>query len=284
MFDELDRILFLAINQYAGDWTLDRIVGYEEGNNFFKGGLMVAAFCYFWFAESPERAARRRTIVAVTAASYLALVVNRLLAFALPFRMRPMYDAATGYHAPAISFPINLEDWSSFPSDTATYFFALAAGVFLLSRPLSIVLMFYAVGWICLPRIYLGVHYPSDILAGALLGIGAVLLVHVTRAERLAGSVLAIEKRYPGPFYCLAFMAAFEMAVIFDDVRNVLRGVIRGLRAAGRLAIDEGAALFLIGLILVAMASITLLWIRRHLSPPRADAVEGVPSRTAGGS
>ena len=36
--------------------------------------------------------------------------------------------------------------------------------------------MLYVIIVICLPRIYVGIHYPSDVLAGAALGVFCVLL------------------------------------------------------------------------------------------------------------
>jgi membrane-associated phospholipid phosphatase len=35
--------------------------------------------------------------------------------------------------------------------------------------------MLYAAGWICLPRVFLGEHYVSDVVVGA--GIGIALVV-----------------------------------------------------------------------------------------------------------
>jgi len=48
----------------------------------------------------------------------------------------------------------------------------------------------WAVG-VALSRLHLGVHYPSDVLAGTVLGVGTAVLVHHLRGaltpERLAG-------------------------------------------------------------------------------------------------
>ena len=67
----------------------------------------------------------------------------------------------------------------SLPSDHATAAFALAFGVFaFLSRRWGIVLGVAAIA-IGLSRVWVGVHYPGDILAAAVIGAVATLEVHV---------------------------------------------------------------------------------------------------------
>jgi len=63
----------------------------------------------------------------------------------------------------------------SFPSGHATYAFMMAT---LLAYwfPRYRVIFFIAVGFVAWTRIYLGLHYPTDVLAGALLGYGITKL------------------------------------------------------------------------------------------------------------
>ncbi len=73
----------------------------------------------------------------------------------------------------------------SFPSDHAAVAFAIAFGVFAFSRRVGI-LFLAAATLISLSRIALGLHYPSDVLAGALVGWVAALLT-----VRLGGLAVA---------------------------------------------------------------------------------------------
>lgn len=59
---------------------------------------------------------------------------------------------------------------ASFPSGHASFYFALATGVYFINKKLGVFsfLLAFLMG---LSRIYCGVHWPSDILAGAVLGI-----------------------------------------------------------------------------------------------------------------
>ncbi len=79
------------------------------------------------------------------------------------------------YHRPrpfaALNLPHLLTETSySFPSGHAIFFFALAAGVFSTNKRLGAWLYVAAI-LIGLGRIAAGVHYPSDIFGGAILGV-----------------------------------------------------------------------------------------------------------------
>lgn len=88
----------------------------------------------------------------------------------LYYRPRPALVLAID---PLIATPVA----SSFPSGHATMFFALAAAMFFLNRWLGIWFLAAAV-LVGLGRIFVGVHWPSDIIAGALLGVICALAIH----------------------------------------------------------------------------------------------------------
>lgn len=59
---------------------------------------------------------------------------------------------------------------ASFPSGHATFYFSLATIVYFYNKKLGII-FFVASFFIALSRVFVGVHWPSDILAGAILGV-----------------------------------------------------------------------------------------------------------------
>lgn len=86
-------------------------------------------------------------------------------------RPRPFIAHVDGTHllAPATTDP-------SFPSDHAAAAFAIAFAVLAFSRRAGAVFL-VAATLIGLSRIALGMHYPSDVLAGAAVGWVSALLV-----------------------------------------------------------------------------------------------------------
>ena len=73
---------------------------------------------------------------------------------------------------------------------------------------------------IALPRIYLGLHYPTDILVGALIGIVSVCVVNGTKIRHAIGlPILKFSEKYPGLFYACFFLLCFQLASLFDDLR-----------------------------------------------------------------
>lgn len=72
---------------------------------------------------------------------------------------------------------MNHEFESSFPSGHATFYFALATGVYLYNKKSGWV-YFALAGLLGFARIFVSVHWPLDILSGAGLGIATAVLVN----------------------------------------------------------------------------------------------------------
>lgn len=67
---------------------------------------------------------------------------------------------------------------SSFPSAHASLMFALAMSMYYANRKWGVAFFIFAI-ISSLSRVIVGVHYPLDIIAGAVVGIGAAILVEV---------------------------------------------------------------------------------------------------------
>jgi membrane-associated phospholipid phosphatase len=198
----------------------------------FKGLVLVALLWWLWFKPGGQPQRNRELVIVAIVSGLLALILGRLMAHYLPFRIRPMYNPAFEALYPstaAVKEPL-LRTWSSFPSDHAMLWCAVATSIFVASWRVGIYAMLHAAILICLPRVFLGLHYTSDVLVGAALGIGmACVMSQPYIRTRIAAPVLAITRRYPGVFYALAFILTFELAMQFDELRAMAQGLTKAL-------------------------------------------------------
>jgi undecaprenyl-diphosphatase len=232
----LDRAVLSAVNGLAGRWsTLDQLVLAVAGNHLVKGGVMMALVWWAWFCRGGRREAigRRKTIVATFAGAAVALAVARAIELISPFRPRPIHDPAMLLRMPIGLSADVMSDWSSFPSDHATLFFALAAGLFFVSRRLGVAASLWVALVILLPRVYVGWHYPTDIVAGAAIGAGFVALAQVPPVrERLAPPILAWARSHPQAFHAGFFLLSYQVATLMEDARVLALVTLHLLRGA----------------------------------------------------
>lgn len=103
------------------------------------------------------------------------LVSGELVAKNLVCRMRPCYQDMT------INMLVNRPDSYSFPSGHTASSFTSASTIFYFNKKAGALALALA-SLIAFSRMYLFVHFPTDVLAGALLGIlGAIIVVLVYR-------------------------------------------------------------------------------------------------------
>jgi undecaprenyl-diphosphatase len=124
-----------------------------------------------WFFGRPGRSDRSKlAAVSAALAAVVALIGNVVLG-SIWFHDRPFVD-----HPRQTLLLVKHGADNSFPSDHTSVAFAVAFAVLVFHRRLGalLVLLAAAVG---IDRIFVGVHYPVDVLAGMLVGLGAALLV-----------------------------------------------------------------------------------------------------------
>jgi undecaprenyl-diphosphatase len=206
MIGQWDRAILLFCNQLAGrSERLDGLVMFASHNGLVKGGLCAVLLWWFWFRVPAARA-------------------------------RPVDTPDLPLHASIFQSQVRTLGWSSFPSDHAAFFFTLAAGLFLISRRAGILAMVHTAVFICLPRLYLGIHYPSDLLAGAAIGVVAALLANRETVRRLvAGRPLAWFETTPSWFYVGAFLFTYQVAEVFDQSLEFLFAAASVVKVASNL-------------------------------------------------
>ena len=175
-----DEKVFLWINGWVGRVSaLDRVAEWVVSDYLVPVSLALA-LVGLWFVGK-DRVTRQRhqigVFFALTSMGCSSLVVFTINA--MYFRPRPFVDLdITRLFYPPTD--------SSFPSNAIAAAFGLAAVVWGINRPVGTVLLIGA-SLYGLARVYAGVHYPLDIIGGAL--IGAVVAALVLRLRGLAEPV-----------------------------------------------------------------------------------------------
>jgi len=188
-------------------------------NDLVKGGVLMTLLWYLWFSDKDYNSNTREKIITTIVACMVAIIAARALALQLPFRARPFLN--TNLHFDT-HLNIGIDTWSSFPSDHAVMFFSLATGIFLISRKIGILAYTYVFLVISFPRIYLGLHYPTDVLAGALIGVLIAWLISLPKiSQPLTSRIVDFSIKYPGIFYALFFLLSLQIASLFDDSRQI---------------------------------------------------------------
>ena len=225
----LDDSVALFFNGYVRQsWVFDQALAFLSANHLMKGAVFMAIVWWAWFRSRRSQAHDREQIVVTLLSCLVALVLGRTLVLALPMRLRPMHQPELDLVLAYGLAPGDFDQLSSFPSDHAVLFFALATGLWFISRRVGVFAFAYAVVCIALPRLYLGIHYPSDILAGALIGIAVAVAGNVCfRNTGGVRRVAALSETTPQYFYPLSFLLTYQIAELFESSRWVVRGLFK---------------------------------------------------------
>jgi undecaprenyl-diphosphatase len=165
----MDWSIFHAVNGGVAtrDWLEDPVTTLSQA----AVPLYAMAVIGLWFLARPY-GERRWKLASVSgfAAAAIAMLTNQVISH-LWDRPRPFTAHPAMTHLLSAPSPD-----PSFPSDHAALAFAIAFAVLAFSRRAGIGFL-VAATLIALSRIALGMHYPSDVVAGAFVGYGAAFLV-----------------------------------------------------------------------------------------------------------
>jgi undecaprenyl-diphosphatase len=228
---EIDQTILAFLNQAARRWpVLDAAMVLLVTNDLLKGAVLVTALCWAWWSKDPkDPSGDRRRLLALGGllGSVVAVFLARLIAVAVPFRTRPVLDPGLGFVPPLGVESVPMEHWSAFPSDHVALYVGLATTLIYISPRLGAAALVYVLVVDGFARIYVGAHHPTDILAGALLGVAAAVLA-TTLAPRIAllRRVVVWSWSHPQISEPVLFVVFFQFATVFDSARALGRFVL----------------------------------------------------------
>ncbi len=230
---QLDLKIMSFLNGFAHQSPFfDNIMLFIMDSPVLKGGMVMGMLWWLWFRRDNRLSDNREIVIATIFASFIAMVVTKFIEHELPIIPRPIHNAGLKFIAPfGMSFGEGNDWWqSSFPSDHAALFFSLISGLWFVSNGLGITGYFYVLIIICLPRIYNGVHYPSDVFAGMVIGMTSCFILNAPRIRtRIAKPFLTFAETKPGIFYFIFFIFSYLTINLFGDIRILLRFLTKGL-------------------------------------------------------
>jgi undecaprenyl-diphosphatase len=184
----MDVSLYHALNGFAGHgiWP-DRAIRWVT--MYFSALMgMVLAAAWFWPGSAEARGRRERLVIYAMLAAVIGLGISQVIGHVW-IRDRPYLE-----HTATLLIGVSSDP--SFPSDHAVGAFALAAPFLFARHHLGKWLLGMAI-ILALSRVVAGTHYPSDVMAGALLGLGAAWIAWSLRqwTEPLVAPCLGLAHR-----------------------------------------------------------------------------------------
>lgn len=160
-----DRKLFYLLNTNIKCRILDKLMIYitQLGGVIFTGSLTLAMIA---FGKSSLRHLGFEILIALSATTLVVQIIKKIVSRERPYNI--LKDINT--------FNLELHDYS-FPSGHTAAIFCIATILYLNIHQLMIPVMLVAL-LVGISRIYLAVHYPSDVLVGFIVGSITSVLTH----------------------------------------------------------------------------------------------------------
>jgi membrane-associated phospholipid phosphatase len=222
------------LHQYASlSVGFNRLVYFLQGAYVVKGFSVLGLLWYFWFRDTDPASRTRRIVLGAFIGCLVSLLIARWINNVAPYQPRPFANEALAL-SQFIGLPIaqleGLRDINTFPSDHGAMFMSLAMGIYLISKKAGTFAFVYVFALILLPRLYLGLHYPTDIIAGGLLGIACTAIACHARVMRsYEQRMMQTLAYYPAGFQTFLLLLTFELSVMFIDVRSLIKVVMQYL-------------------------------------------------------
>jgi undecaprenyl-diphosphatase len=173
----LDYHVFQMINHFAvSDAFLNPLMDFlsQDGEYLFFLGIII-----YWLMRTKSN---RRMVAEGLIAACVALGLNGVIGF-LVYRDRPFV------HHHVVQLIQHVAN-ASFPSDHATGAFVIATSIWIWRKRDGWIWLLLAAG-IAFSRVWTGVHYPTDVLAGMVIGILIAFMIHVLMNRwKLADNIL----------------------------------------------------------------------------------------------
>ena len=187
----LDTHLLLLINNGLANSSLDAVMISLSNRGFL---LFLPYLFYMLIRGWSGRADADASLFKVAFLTVLISICSFVIADALADMLKPVIGRVRPCQAvPGLRLPVRCPHSFSMPSGHAISSFAAATTLFYLPRYFVPTLARWyplvLAATVALSRVYLGVHYPSDVIVGAALGSTVALLFSLLYERLLPGQL-----------------------------------------------------------------------------------------------
>lgn len=192
-------------------------------SDFLKGAPFAMAILLIWQIPFEKEDRSHRIYALRMFLSVLLSVLAARISQAFIYSPRPIMVKEIADHFSDFAKSYRL-DWNSFPSDHLSLYFPIALMTYLKFRKMGIVLILWSLLCVGLPRIFIGRHYPSDVLGGIIVGTSMFALVWSLKSridpflEKIANRL----ELFPKFSLSFVFLFCFLIATVFDGARHIL--------------------------------------------------------------
>jgi len=215
----------------GASWFVDRVASQLTISVLFRSMPCVAILAGYWAgagATDRGRAIRTRVVGGFLAGG-VALFLSRLVQN-LVYSVRPIHDPILGQLFTPHFRSILPEDLHSFPSDHGAFLVPLVWAVCALQPWLGAATGALLLA-VLLARAWTGLHYPTDLLAGAALGLAVAWIERRSpkASARASDLVDRARSRWPVATGSALFLIAYQYAGMFEPVRDAAEAIGRAL-------------------------------------------------------
>jgi membrane-associated phospholipid phosphatase len=223
MLSQIDHDLILRLNSIVMDNEIFKIIAATLVDNpLIRGFPVLFPLLILWFSDDSHK--RRSQMVIGLLATCLAVTLSILTQHYLSVHTRPFLDQTLSLKIyDRRVHELFFGNTSSFPSDTATFYFSICTIVFLERPLLGSIAMLWSLVASGLARVALGWHYPSDVIGSLVLGPGCVYLItKIKYLDILAERGLDIFKSHTYIIDSLFVIFVADAYDLFPGLRGIL--------------------------------------------------------------
>jgi len=176
----IDLQIFFWINSVAGKVSvIDFVAIFCAKYLYILMGIVVLSYI---FVGRDYLSKRKNQLMVVSGLA--SVITGRLVIVEI---IKRVVDRPRPFVDNVVTQLVQYEPNFSFPSGHAAFAFALAGAVIIYNKKVGLWLILVAL-LISLSRVYVGVHYPFDILVGGLIGLASGLITGIIFKKRFMGS------------------------------------------------------------------------------------------------